>query len=84
MNQMKKFYVIKRTSEKDEQFTVIDAMSLDEADAIFLVRHEEDKDAMKKGDEFLVFEADGMLKFDENKRVVLPTKGEMIIHRQLS
>ncbi|TXL68099.1 hypothetical protein FHP05_00145 [Cerasibacillus terrae] len=81
---MEKFYVIKRTTGKDERFTVIDAMSLDEADAIFLVRHEEDKDAMKKGEEILIFEADGDLKFDENNRVVLPTKGEMIIHRQLS
>ncbi|MFB4472739.1 hypothetical protein [Virgibacillus sp. SK37] len=84
MNQMEKFYVIKRTTGKDEQFTVIDAMSLDEADAIFLVRHERDKDAMNKGEEFLIFQADGELKFDENNRVVLPTKGEMMLHRKLS
>ncbi|MGY0694082.1 hypothetical protein ACW2QC_15090 [Virgibacillus sp. FSP13] len=84
MNQMEKFYVIKRTIGKDEQFTVIYALSLDEADAIFLVRHKEDKDAMKKGEEFLIFEADKELKFDENNRAELPTKGEMIIHRQLS
>ncbi|MUK88193.1 hypothetical protein GMD78_07275 [Ornithinibacillus sp. L9] len=81
---MEKFYVIKRTIGKDEQFIVIDAMSLDEADAIFLVRHKGDKDAMKKGEEFLVFEANGELKFDENNRVELPIKGEMMIHKKLS
>ena len=64
MNQMVKYYVIKRTARNDEQFTVIDAMSLDEANAIFLVRHERDTDAMKKGEEFLIFEADEKLEID--------------------
>ncbi|MFB4473396.1 MULTISPECIES: hypothetical protein [Bacillaceae] len=83
MNQMEKFHVIKRTAVKDEQFTVIDAMSLDEADAIFLVRHEREKDtAVNKGEEFLIFESYGELKYDEYNRVLLPESGEMMIHRK--
>lgn len=37
MNQIKQYYVVRRIKEKDEQFEVIDALSLDEANAIFEV-----------------------------------------------
>lgn len=32
---MSRYYVVRRTKEKDEEFAVIDALSLDEANAIF-------------------------------------------------
>ncbi|WP_202630969.1 hypothetical protein [Pallidibacillus pasinlerensis] len=32
---MNHYYVVRRTKEKDEEFAVIDALSLDEANAIF-------------------------------------------------
>jgi hypothetical protein len=81
MNQMKTYYVVRRTKEKDEQFTMIDALSLDEANAIFEVRHKADKEAMKEGEAFLIFEADEALGFDKNNRVVFPSGKMAIIHK---
>lgn len=49
MNQIQTYYVVLRTKEKDEQFTMIDAMSLDEAIAIFEIRHKVDKESMTEG-----------------------------------
>lgn len=78
MNQMQTYYVVKRTKEKDEEFTVIDAMSLDEASAIFGVRNNADKEAMEEGEAFYIFQVNGQLMFDENQRLVFP-KGNMSI-----
>lgn len=81
MNQIQPYYVVRRTKEKDEQFALIDAMSLDEANAIFEVRHKDDKESMVEGEAFFIFGADEELKFDENNRVVFP-KGKMAnIHK---
>ncbi|WP_077701947.1 hypothetical protein [Virgibacillus dokdonensis] len=46
MNQMEIYYVIKRTTGKDEQFTLTDAMSLDKADAfsLYVMREKNAKD----------------------------------------
>lgn len=81
MNQILTFYVVKRAKEKDEQFTAIDAMSLDEANAIFEVRHEADKESMVEGEAFFIFEADEDLRFDENNRVVFPRGKMASIHK---
>lgn len=78
MNQMETYYVVRRTEKKDEKFAVIDAMSLDEARAIFEVRHNADKEAMTEGEAFYIFQATDMLMFDEKHRLVFP-KGSMSI-----
>ena len=81
MNQMEQYVVVCRTREKDEQFTLIDALSLDEANAIFEVRHEVDKEAMEEGEAFFIFQEDEALTFDENNRIVFPSGGMAIIHK---
>ncbi|WP_397539832.1 hypothetical protein [Rummeliibacillus pycnus] len=81
MNQMGQYLVVKRTKEKDEQFTVIDAMSLDEAHAIFKVRHKDDQDAMEEGETFFIFEVEGNLEFDENNRIAFPKRDMTIIQK---
>lgn len=81
MNQMKVYFVVRRTKEKDERFTMIDAFSLDEANAVFEVRHKADKEAMKEGEAFLIFEADETLNFDENNRTVFSSGRMAIIHK---
>lgn len=81
MNKMEQYFVVRRTQEKDEQFTWIDAMSLDEANAIFEVRHEADKEAMEEGEAFFIFQEDEALTFDENNRIVFPSGGMAIIHK---
>ncbi|MBB6447047.1 hypothetical protein [Bacillus benzoevorans] len=72
MNQMLTYYVVKRTKEKDEQFAVIDAMSLGEAKAIFEVRYKVEKEAMTEGEAFYIFQVKEQLIFDEKQRLVLP------------
>lgn len=57
-------------------------MSLDEANAIFEYRHAAELEAIKVGDAFFIFEADGVLKFDENSRGVFPF-GRMAIKHKL-
>lgn len=81
MNQIETYYVVRRTKEKDEQFAVIDAMSLDEANAVFEIRHEFNKEAMKEGEAFYIFEADEQLTFDENNRIKFPSGRMAIIHK---
>ncbi|MFZ0579490.1 MAG: hypothetical protein WAM41_18475 [Psychrobacillus psychrotolerans] len=81
MNQMEQYVVVSRTREKDEQFTLIDAMSLDEANAIFEVRHEANKESMEEGEAFFIFQEDEVLTLDENNRVVFPSGGMAIIHK---
>lgn len=81
MNQMKPYYVVRRTKEKDEQFAMIDALSLDEANAIFEVRHEADKEAMEQGEAFYIFQATEQLTFDENNRIKFPPGRMAIIHK---
>lgn len=78
MNQLEKYYVVRKTKQTDEEFAVIDAMTLDEARAIFEVRHKADKEAMIGGEAFYIFQANGKLRFDENHRLVFP-KGLMSI-----
>lgn len=81
MNQMERYYVVSSTEEKDEEFAVIDAMSLDEANAIFEVRHKATKDGLQEGESFYIIQSDGSPVFDENNRLVFP-KGKMaFIHR---
>mgnify|MGYP001421935818 FL=1 len=73
MNQMEQYIVVRRTKEKDEQFAVIDAMSLAEAKAILKVRYDNfdiNNEEMQEED-FFIFKADGEIKYDENNRVVL-------------
>lgn len=72
MSQMEKYYVVKRTKERDVEFAVIDAMSLQEANAIFEIRHESDKAVMEEGEAFYIFQANKNLKFDKNLRLVFP------------
>ncbi|TXL68098.1 hypothetical protein FHP05_00140 [Cerasibacillus terrae] len=70
---MQQYFVVRRTKEKDEQFAVIDAMSLAEAKAIFKVRYDDfdiTNEEMKEED-FFIFKADGELKYDENNRILL-------------
>lgn len=81
MNQMEKYYVVKRTKEKDEQFTVIEAMSLDEANAIYEVRHKAEKETMVEGEAFYIFHAKEQLAFDESNRVKFPSGRMAIIHK---
>lgn len=78
MTRMEKYYVVKRTKKKDGQFTEIAAMSLDEANAIFEIRHESDRIAMEEGEAFYIFQANEKLIFDDNHRLVFP-KGAMSI-----
>lgn len=81
MNQMEQYIVVRRTKEKDEQFAVIDAMSLAEAKAILKVRYDNfdiNNEEMQEED-FFIFKADGEIKYDENNRVVLKEVGAMII-----
>ena len=81
MNQMERYYVVSRTKEKDEEFAVIEAMSLNEASAIFEVRHKADKEAMMKGESFYIFHSDETLSFDVESRVVFPSEEMTIIQR---
>ncbi|WP_254119014.1 hypothetical protein [Bacillus sp. FJAT-29790] len=81
MNQMEMYYVVRRTNEKNEQFTVINAISLDEANAIFEIRHKADMEAMKEGEAYFIFEADEALKFDEYNQAVFPSGRMAIIHK---
>ncbi|WP_071395064.1 hypothetical protein [Bacillus tuaregi] len=78
MEQLKRYYVLRKTKETDEEFAMIDAMTLDEARAIFEVRHKANKDAMIEGEAFYIFQANEMLMFNENHRLVFP-KGSMSI-----
>lgn len=52
---MSRYYVVRRTKEKDEEFAVIDALSLDEANAIFEVRYKDFKETMQKRRGILYF-----------------------------
>ena len=81
MNQMELYFVVRRTKEKDEQFAVIDAMSLAEAKAIFKVRYDDFdiKNEEMKEEDFFIFKADRELKFNENNRVQLTEVGDMTI-----
>ncbi|SES06866.1 hypothetical protein SAMN04487944_1172 [Gracilibacillus ureilyticus] len=82
MNQMEQYFVVRRTEEKDEQFAVIDAMSLAEAKAIFKVRYDEFDITNEeiKEETFFIFKLDGDLKYDENNRVLLSeVVGDMAI-----
>ncbi|MFB4473395.1 MULTISPECIES: hypothetical protein [Bacillaceae] len=82
MNQMEQYFVVRRTEEKDEQFAVIDAMSLAEARAIFKVRYDEFDITNEeiKEETFFIFKLDGDLKYDENNRVLLSeVVGDMAI-----
>ncbi|MBT2687287.1 hypothetical protein J7I93_03730 [Bacillus sp. ISL-47] len=81
MNQMLTYYVVLRTKEKDEQFAEVDALTLDEARAIFDIRFKADKEAMQEGDAFFIFEADKALEFDKNNRVVFPSGKMVITHK---
>ncbi|MGY0694083.1 hypothetical protein ACW2QC_15095 [Virgibacillus sp. FSP13] len=81
MNQMEQYFVVRRTEEKDEQFAVINAMSLAEAKAIFKVRYDDfdiTNEEMKE-ETFFIFKADGELKYDEINRVLLTEVGDMTI-----
>lgn len=82
MSQMKEYVVVRSREEKDEKFTSIHAMSLDEASAIFKVRHKAEEDAMEVGEAFYIFQAEEQLTFDENHRLVSPT-GDMCIIQKL-
>lgn len=76
---MEQYFVVRRAKEKDEQFTVIEAMSLAEAKAIFKVRYDDldiTNEEMKEED-FFIFKAAGDLKFDENNRVLLTEVEDM-------
>ncbi|WP_238985132.1 hypothetical protein [Bacillus kwashiorkori] len=81
MNQMETYYVVRRTEKKDEEFAVIDAMSLDEARAIFEVRHKSDKEAMTEGEAFYIYQANEQLTFDENNRIKFPSGRKAIIQK---
>ncbi|WP_042354777.1 hypothetical protein [Bacillus rubiinfantis] len=78
MKQLEKYYVVRKTKKTDEEFAMIDAMTLDEARAIFEVRHKANKEAMIEGEAFYIFQANEMPMFDENHRLVFP-KGSMSI-----
>jgi hypothetical protein len=80
---MNRYYVVRRIKEKDEEFAVIDALSLDEANAIFEVRYKDFKETMQKGEAFFIFQANEPLTFDENHQVVFP-KGRMAMIHKLS
>lgn len=81
MSQLKKYYVVRRTNQKDEEFAVIHALSLEEANVIFKVRYSADKETMKEGEAFLIFEAHEVLSFDNNSRGVFPSGEKVIIHK---
>lgn len=83
MNQLEPYYVVRRTKDKDEQFAMIDALSLDEADAIFKVRYKGYEESMKAGDAYYVFQANELPVFDESHRIIFP-RGEVIIHKKLA
>lgn len=78
---MSRYYVVRRTKEKDEEFAVIDALSLDEANASLKCVIKILKKPCKKGEAFFIFQANEPLTFDENHQVVFP-KGRMaMIHK---
>lgn len=72
MIQIEKYYVVRRTKEKDELYPMIEAASLDEVNAIFHIRYKEEINKMRKGDAFYIFSEKGKLQFDENNRLVFP------------
>ena len=65
MIQIEKYYVVRRTKEKDELYSTIEAASLDEVNAIFHIRFKEEIIKMQKGDAFYIFSEKGELEFDE-------------------
>ncbi len=79
---MKEYVVVISREEKDEKVTSIHAMSLDEASAIFKVRHKAEEDALEVGEALYIFQAEEQLTFDKNQRIVFP-KGDMCIIQKL-
>jgi len=77
---MESYYVVKCTKEKDELFTVIDAESLEEVQAIFRIRYKEEVEKMGSGDSFYFFSAKEELKFDESNRLIFPDGGMIGMH----
>lgn len=69
---IEKYYVVKRTEQKDELYSMIEAASLEEVNAIFHIRYKEEINKMKKGDAFYIFSEKGKLKFGENNRLIFP------------
>ncbi|MED3665527.1 hypothetical protein ABEP13_03440 [Geobacillus stearothermophilus] len=78
---MNQYYVVRRVKGRDEEFAVIDALSLDEANAIFEVRYKTFKENMEKGEAFFIFQTDGPLTFDEDHQVKFPRGRMAIIHK---
>lgn len=76
MFQTVKYYVVRSVKERDELFATIDAMSLDEANAILKIRYKEELDQVGERT-FYIFSAKESLQFDENNRLIDP-KAEMI------
>ncbi len=72
MFQTEKYYVVKRTKEKDELYSTIDAASVEEVHAIFRIRYEREINQMEEGDAYYIFSEIGKLEFDENNRIVIP------------
>lgn len=72
MIQIEKYYVVKRTKEKDELYSTIDAASLEEVNAIFHIRYKEEINKMQEGEAFYIFSEKGKLEFDEDHRLIFP------------
>ncbi|MGG3854201.1 hypothetical protein ABET36_07220 [Caldifermentibacillus hisashii] len=73
------YYVVRSVKEGDELFATIDAMSLDEANAIFQIRYKEELDQLGEVT-FYIFSAKEELQFNENNRLIFPEVGMNIIH----
>lgn len=80
MSQMEKYYVVISMEERDELFATIDAMSLDEANAIFKIRYQEDIERFGEVT-FYIFSEKGKLEFDKNNRLIFPKVELNSIHK---
>lgn len=80
MSQMEKYYVVISMEERDELFATIDAMSLDEANAIFKIRYQEDIERFGEVT-FYIFSGKEELQFDKNNRLIFPKVEMSSIHK---
>lgn len=81
MTNLQNYAVIHRTEEQDVAIASIAAMSLEEAKAIFDVRHAGEKEAMENGEVMVIAEIEGEPVFDGNKRLIVTSGNMYMIHK---
>lgn len=73
------YYVVRRVIERDELFATIDAMTLNEANAIFKIRFKEELQRLGEAI-FYIFSAEEKLRFGDENRIIFPKVDMNIIH----